>query len=354
MRAIALLLACLACAGHGSREKEDKKIQDGSHAERSTTPSSHSLAELEQSQSIARGGASKPMKFALPMLLLALKDPADAFAPHATMPGVREVRSDLQFPAAPNFQRHPGFLPDAGLFDDEDPAIQKSKFSSTGLQPQQQQRNEQLVERRVVLSSVLAALALLNAPKPTFGAARAAVTSFQGNHRDLSAEEFMGLSSPNQEQVRILFLEKELESYAKLKTALNELIAELREAEDMTPKLPQKDLKEKKKNRKELEKELKIVLSEEVLAQKQLKAQIEDMVDFAKRKIADQELQIEAFTWSSPFMGEYPNQKLKDQDLKQKKNERKILQQELELLLKEEARVQKKFKVQFEAPQSPS
>jgi len=192
----------------------------------------------------------------LSMLLLALKFPADAFAPtiqHATMPGVREVRSNLQFPAAPNSNfpgglgrrarplrlgdpgEGEGFFPDTGhlpdrdaLFDDEDLVIQESKFSSEGDQPQQQQSNVQLLERRQVLSSALAAWALLNVPAPA------------------DAAQLEGANQEDPSQAQKLY-------------GLN---AELRDAEDKVRDLKGQFSEKESQERSQLEKQLEIVLSD--------------------------------------------------------------------------------------------
>ena len=83
MHAIALVVASLALVAHGTRVKTTSeqmqaepyvKDQDSQKAGK-TTLNSHSLAELEQSQSNTKPGVSA----VLAMLLLALNNPAAAF-----------------------------------------------------------------------------------------------------------------------------------------------------------------------------------------------------------------------------------------------------------------------------------
>jgi len=91
MRTISIMfVAGLACAVHGRRGQiRNETMQDGSYEEHrnphtadNTTPSSPSLAELEQSQSNARAEAPKALKV-LTALLLGLSNPAAGFAPAA-------------------------------------------------------------------------------------------------------------------------------------------------------------------------------------------------------------------------------------------------------------------------------
>jgi len=85
MRRITLVLACLACLGHGHRvELTSEQMREGlleqyqnSQNAGNTSSSSPSLAELEQSQSSEQAGI--PLKLAT--LLVALSNPAAAFAP---------------------------------------------------------------------------------------------------------------------------------------------------------------------------------------------------------------------------------------------------------------------------------
>jgi len=93
MRTIALELAFLAYACHGSREQmTSEDMQDASYEERKvsqktskTTSSSDSLAELEESEANARVGVPTPLQ-ALALLLVASKNPAAAFAPASVRP----------------------------------------------------------------------------------------------------------------------------------------------------------------------------------------------------------------------------------------------------------------------------
>lgn len=94
MRCTALVLACMGFAAFGHRVTiASEQIQDASDAQHqqshnavNATSSSHSSAELEQSQSNAQAGVPNPVKW-LALLLLAGSMPADAFPPsHGSRP----------------------------------------------------------------------------------------------------------------------------------------------------------------------------------------------------------------------------------------------------------------------------
>jgi len=87
MLSIALVLAFLACAGHGGRLKaKSERMQGDSDADHHTSQKagsssfrSNSVAELEHLKSLAQAGVPKSVSTVLAMVLLALSDPVVAF-----------------------------------------------------------------------------------------------------------------------------------------------------------------------------------------------------------------------------------------------------------------------------------